>query len=111
MKYLSICLTIIMISCGGNSQKQSENKTTSDNSNDRSETSCLADITDPAQWYSLSEVAALVSLQKENIKQKANERFNSLQYSWDSGRKHMMKISNNEMEVPTRNVIGISNDY
>jgi len=105
MKYLIICLAFSLFSCSGNSQEQSN--PASDDKKSSNKTSCLADITDPAQWYSLSSVAALVNMAEESIEQKVYEKMNSLQYNWRTDRSHIMKLGKAEMEVPTNNVIAI----
>lgn len=105
MKYLNICLLAIIISCGGSSQEQSE--TASEENTTTGEQSCLAEITDPAKWYSISAVASLVNQPEENIKQKALEQYKSCQFSWQTDRTHVMNAGNIEMEVPTKNSIGI----
>jgi hypothetical protein len=69
MKYLIICLATILISCNGSSQEISEKATVSKKSSKKG--SCLADITDPKEWYSLSAVSSLFSEPEENIDRKS----------------------------------------
>jgi hypothetical protein len=106
MKYLIICLTAIIFSCGGSSQDQIESTTKTQKVSE--EKSCLAEITDPAKWYSLSAVASLVNEPEENIEEKVQEKYRSLQYNWRNDRTHTMKAGKVEMEVPTRNIIAIT---
>lgn len=111
MKYLIISFAALIFSCGENSQKnaQEQNEAVSENQEKVSnEGSCLAEITDPAKWYSVSAVASLVNEPEENIKEKVNEQFRSCQYNWRNDRKHMMKAGKAEIEVPTTNVLSIT---
>jgi len=111
MKYLIISFAALMFSCGENQQEnaQKQNETVSENQEEVSnEGSCLAEITDPAKWYSLSALASLVNEPEENIKKKVNEKFSSCQYNWRNDRKHMIKAGKVEIEVPTANVLSIT---
>ena len=111
MKYLIISLTALMCSCGGDAQENTreQNETSSENQEEvASKGSCLAEMTDPAKWYSSAAVASLVNEPEENIKEKVNEQFHSCQYNWRNDRKHMMKAGKVEMEVPTNNTLSIT---
>lgn len=106
MKYHTIYLAVMFISCGGTSQEQTE--TASDQSETTNERSCLAEVTDPTKWYPLSDVASLVNVPEESIDQRANEKMHYCQYHWKTDRTYLMKAGNSEIEVPTNNTIAIT---
>ncbi len=108
MKYLIICLTALILSCaGGDSQEQTES-TSNDNKTNSNEKSCLAEITDPGKWYSLTAVATFAEKPESNIEKNVYERFHQLQFNWKNERKYTMKVGKVEMVLPTNNVIAIT---
>ncbi len=107
MKYLSICIAVIIISCGGSSQEQSETAAADDKGSN--EQSCLAAISDQTKWYPLSAVASLVNAPEESISQDAFKGvITSCTYRWKTDRTHLVKAGNIEMAVPAKNFIAIS---
>lgn len=108
MKYLCLSLLLLLFSCGGgSSENTSETETSSEESKPASKSSCLADMSDPAQWYSTAKVAALTQVAEADIEESVFDRMNSIQFNWASDRKYTMKVGNNEMELPSNNVIAV----
>ena len=102
MKYILFCLVLTFICCSGNNAQQKES--TSDSPAVSKKQSCLAEITDPAKWYSLKEVAALVNVPEETIKQSANESFHALQFNWKTERSHFVKLGRNTISITIKNL-------
>ena len=98
MKYVILLLALIFAGCTGNSQNQAPPTATQLNNDGKK--SCLAEMVNPAQWISLSQVASIVNVAEENIDQKVEERLNSLAFEWKTGRMGTMKIGKKDHEMP-----------
>ncbi|XOV94152.1 MAG: hypothetical protein ACFHWX_05480 [Bacteroidota bacterium] len=110
MRYLTVLFVSIIWSCGGSPQNHTEStdQQASSISSGSSSSSCLAEITDPEQWYSKTELAQLVGESEEIINFKSNPQYDNCNFSWKNDRKSMMKMGNIEMEIPSNNTVGIT---
>jgi hypothetical protein len=70
--------------------------------------SCLEKIVDPVKWYPKSLVAKYAHIPESEISMRIHKRSNTIQYQWKSDRTHMIIRDNEELMVPSKDVIVIA---
>ena len=103
----SITYLFIILFCFAVKSQNTEkaNQSYSDSSEAKS---CLVQIVDPAKWYPKSLVAEYANYPESEISMRIHKRSNTIQYQWKSDRTHMIIRDNEELMVPSKDVIAIS---
>lgn len=85
MKYLTICIAFLLFSCSGSTQEKTDSPAEVKKSSVNG--SCLTDVEDPTEWYSLTDVSAIAGVPEGSINQNSSTgRYNTLSFRWDEDR-------------------------
>lgn len=98
---------LILASCGGS--EQSADSTESEATTKSGGESCLWAMGDaPEQLLTMEEAVNLTGLTAEEMEQKANPKYQNVQYNWNSGRKTALDMGGKKIPMDANDFIAVN---